>query len=124
VANETNIYFFSSVHGFERINVSADEDSLDEMVTVRLYLKGNASLDQDPPQCQNFIFNIICRDISTGEIERMYVICVYYTSICISGRFLALHELYVTLYNLTLSSSQVGQVWSDHFSYWLVSSSV
>jgi len=73
VANETNIYFLSSVHGFERTNVSADEG---EMVTVRLYRKGNASLDQDPPQCQNFIFNIICRDISTGEAEGMYVICV------------------------------------------------
>ena len=124
MANETNIYFLSSVHGFERTNVSVDEDSLDEMVTVRLYLKGNVSSDPDPPQCQNFIFNIICRDISTGEIVRMYVICVYYTSIGISGRFLALHELYVTLYNLTLSSSQVGQVWSDHLLYLLVSSSV
>ena len=59
MANETNIYFLSSVHGFERTNVSVDEDSLDEMVTVRLYLKGNVSSDPDPPQCQNFIFNII-----------------------------------------------------------------
>ena len=76
MATETNLYFLSSVHGFETTNVSADEGSLDEMVTVRLYLKGNASSDQDPPQCQNFIFNIICRDISTGETERMNVICV------------------------------------------------
>lgn len=81
MANETNIYFFSSVHGFETTNISADEGSLDEMVTVRLYLKGNASSDPGPPQCQNFIFNIICRDINTGETERMYVISVYYASI-------------------------------------------